>query len=205
MTEQAVIAKLQDYKRIVGRIRVLERHHVGMGYTVNAIAHDDQLQELHRQLRGMPSYMYLSAREQELETTAHAYLARYPSGIRSQYHEVARLQGDDAEDEQRLQELTCKIAKVLEARLGAVPADGIDAVLERICELQELEAERDYIDNALTVLEEMHPGYGRLLRMRYVEDKPVNFSADELNVSVMTFHRWKVQAVQELGSLLQGR
>jgi len=40
MTEQTVIDKLQDYKRIVGRIKVLERHPVGMGYTVNAIARE---------------------------------------------------------------------------------------------------------------------------------------------------------------------
>ncbi|WP_438435423.1 RNA polymerase subunit sigma-24 [Gorillibacterium sp. sgz500922] len=201
MTEQDVIEKLQDYKRIVGRIRVLERHHVGMGYTVKAITQDDQLQELHRQLRGLPSYMYLTAREQELETTANAYLSRYPAGIRSQYREVAGLHSEDAEDGQRLQELTGKIRKVLEARIGAIPEDAIEALLARMCELQELEAERAYIDTALDVLEEMHPGYGRLLRLRYVEDKLPDEVAEELKVVRRTFERRRPKALEEYGRL----
>ncbi|MCL6460011.1 MAG: RNA polymerase subunit sigma-24 [Gorillibacterium sp.] len=200
MSEQAAIQQLQEYKRIVGRIKVLERQSVGMGYTVSAISHDDQLQELHKQLRGLPSYMYLSAREQELETAAHAYLDRYPAGIRSQYREVAGLSSGDPEDEQRLRDLTQRIRKVLEARIGT--SDGYEEILERMCELQELEVQKEYIDNALNVLDDMYPGYGRLLRLRYLDDQDIGGILQELNIARRTFDRWRPQALIEYGRLI---
>ncbi|MEB9892982.1 RNA polymerase subunit sigma-24, partial [Bacillus cereus] len=80
--EQQVIEQLTGYRDIVGRLRVLETYSVGNGITVSRLNEDDHLQELHRKLRGLPSYMYLTAREQRLESIAHAYLTDYPAGTR---------------------------------------------------------------------------------------------------------------------------
>lgn len=201
MSEQQVIEQLQEYRRIVARIKVLERQPVGMGYTVSMINQDDKLQELHERLKGLPSYMYLTAREQELETTAHIHLHRYPAGIRSQHREISGLRDEDPEETERLKDLTKRIKTVLEARTGT--ADGYEEIMERMTELQELQVEKEYIDNALDVLEELRPGYGRLIRLRYIEGLTVEKAALELKIVRKTFTRWSQKAVEEYSGLMR--
>jgi DNA-directed RNA polymerase specialized sigma24 family protein len=57
--EQQVIAQLNAYKRLKARKKQLEGTSVGPGVRLSAVSEDDHLQELHRQLRKLPSYMYL--------------------------------------------------------------------------------------------------------------------------------------------------
>lgn len=190
-----VISQLQEYKRVVARIKILEKYPIGAGISIGSIYADDKLQDLHRELRDLPSYMYLSKREQELETTAHAYLTKYPLGVRSQLHEVRRLNGADSEDEKKLRELERKIEKILAARVGKV--QGFEGILERISELQELGQQKDYVDYILDVLEEYKPGYGRLLRLRYIEDRSAIEVASELKVVRKTLTRWTEKALSE--------
>lgn len=194
MTEQEVIEQLSRYRELQARIQVLSTYSVGAGITVSRLSQDDQLQELHRRLRGLPSYMYLSEKEQRLETTAHAYLRRYPAGIRSQLYEVP-LQGADAEDEKMLQELRKKIKKVFESR-GYDMRDDIDAVLDRLVELQDLQDEVSRIDTVLAALERYKPEYARLLRLRYVEGKQTEVAAKELGIVRQTLHRWEPKAIK---------
>ncbi|CAH8718460.1 hypothetical protein WDD9_005231 [Paenibacillus melissococcoides] len=97
--EQQVIEQLTGYRDIVGRLRVLETYSVGNGITVSRLNEDDHLQELHRKLRGLPSYMYLTAREQRLESIAHAYLTDYPAGTRKQRQAVSECLSSDGGSE----------------------------------------------------------------------------------------------------------
>lgn len=197
--EKSVINQLKRYKRIIGRIKILEKYPVGGGIYLSSMAQDDQLQELHRKLRQMPSYMYLNKHEQQLETVAHAYLTHYPLGTRSQLTEVRGLHGADAEDERKLRELQRKIEKVLEARLGSY--DGYEGIIARISEIQDLEQEKAQIDWALEVLEEYRPMYSRLLRLRYVDDKEPEEIMDTLGISSTTFYNWRQKAVSEYALL----
>ncbi|WP_438431974.1 DUF1492 domain-containing protein [Gorillibacterium sp. sgz500922] len=195
MAHEQVIEQLKGYKRIIGRIKYLEKLPVGGGIRLSTISHDDNLQELHRQLRGMPSYLYLSKREQELETTAHAYLTRYPAGVKAQLREVQGLYSADEEDERRLREVERKILKVLETRTGQ--SEGFHGVLERLSEIQDLEQEKEQVDNALEALGEYKPEYADLLRLRYIEGKAVEQVADDLAISRVTFFRWKTRSLEE--------
>lgn len=50
--EQSVIEQLSQYRQKKARIQVLSNYSVGAGITVSRLNEDDQLQELHRKLRG---------------------------------------------------------------------------------------------------------------------------------------------------------
>ncbi|MEK8132483.1 RNA polymerase subunit sigma-24 [Paenibacillus filicis] len=202
VSQHWVVVKLKDYKRLVGRMKFLEKHPVGNGYSLSSIQHDDKLQELHRQLRAMPSSMYLNEREQKLETVAHAYLERYPLGTKSQLREVQGLQGGSAADERLLRELEGKIRKVLEARIGySADQGGIQGVIERVSELQDLQREVELIDRSLDTLGEYKPEYSQLLRLRYVEGRSVDEVAGEFCIARKTFDRWRAKAVEEYARL----
>lgn len=195
MTEQQAIELLSSYRQKQARLQVLSSYSVGAGITVSRLNEDDQLQELHRRLRGLPSYMYLSKREQQLETVAHAYLERYPAGTRAQLAAVPR-EGADAEDEKLLNELRAKIRKVIAAR-GWDIRDDIDAVLDRLAEYQDLKAEIDRVDTVLAALERYKPDLAKVLRIRYVEGKSTEQVAAELSIVRQTYHRWHQRAIEK--------
>lgn len=197
--EAAVIEQLSSYRRIVARMAVLANYSVGAGITVSVIRQDDHLQELHRKLNRMASYMYLSKREQELETTAHSYLTAYPSGVRAQLRAIP-LSGADADDDKALKEIRCKIEKVIEARTGN--KNGYEAVIDRISELQELEAQRAQIDAALSALEGYKPEYAKLLKKRFIDGVPANQVAQEASITDRTLRRWQQRAILEYVRLL---
>ncbi|NBD24326.1 DUF1492 domain-containing protein [Paenibacillus glycinis] len=198
-TEQAVLDRLRTYKRLIARIKILERHPVGNGMYLKSIHQDDHLQDLHRQLRGLPSYMYLNKREQQIETMAHAYLTKRPTGTRSQLQEVRQIQAVDAEDERLRRELVGKIEHVIEARSGA--RAGFDEVIDRISELQDLEKKKQQIEWALDVMEEYKPDYGRLLRLEFVQDKTPAAIMYELGISRSTLYAWRQKALEEYAAI----
>lgn len=195
MTELEVIEQLSNYKRLVARKKVLETYSVGAGITISRLNQDDQLQELHGKLRGMPSYMYLSKREQKLESVAHNYLKQYPAGVKSQQRAIPNI-GDDIADTKLLRELKQKIEKVVAAR-GYEIRDDIDAVLDRVAELQDLQDKIQKIDNVLEALENYKPEYANLLRYHYLEDKSWSEVAFEMNISKDVFYRRRKKAIKE--------
>lgn len=195
MTEQEAVEQLSRYRQLRARIQVLSTYSIGAGITVNRLQQDDQLQELHRRLRGMPSYMYLGKREQQLEATAHAYLTRYPAGVKSQLAVIPQ-HGADAEDDKLLQELRDKIGKVIAAR-GYDVRDDLDAVLDRLTELQDLQDEVNRIDTVLEALKQYKPDYERLLRFRYIDGATVTRSSLNLFITERTFRRWRDSALIE--------
>jgi len=196
MTEQEVIEQLSNYKRLQARMQVLSSYSVGAGITVSRLNEDDQLQELHRKLRGLPSYMYLSQREQKLETVAHTYLnGKYPAGVTSQQMAIQAV-GYDDEDTKLLQELKAKIAKVMAAR-GYDERDDIDQVLDRLAEYQDLQNEIRRIDDVLKALEVYKPEYARLLRLRYIDDIPAQEAAARIGIAERTFRSWRMKAINE--------
>ncbi|MFW5436344.1 RNA polymerase subunit sigma-24 [Paenibacillus apiarius] len=164
--EQHVIEQLTGYRDIVGRLRVLENYSVGNGITVSRLNEDDHLQELHAKLRRMPSYMYLSQKEQKLEATAHAYLLSYPSGTKAQFRVVQNCEPADKEDRLLLEELWRKIAKVTEARTGT--PEGYEAILVQLAEYQDLLAEKQQIDELLGLIKEQKSEYEELLRLSLI-------------------------------------
>jgi hypothetical protein len=197
MTEQEAIEQLSNYKRLQARLHLLSNYSVGAGITVSRLNEDDQLQELHRRLRGLPSYMYLSEREQRLETVAHTYLVgKYPSGIQSQQRAVGSVKGYDDEDTKLLRELKGKIAKVVAAR-GYDIRDDIDAVLERVAELQDIQIAIKRIDDVLLAVKRVNANYNNLLMQRYINELPVARVCEILGVSESTYRRWHSKAIQE--------
>jgi hypothetical protein len=193
MTEQEAIEQLSRYKHLKARFKVLSNYSVGAGMTISRLNQDDQLQELHCRLRGLPTYMYLNGREERLETIAHAYASGYPSGIKSQLKAIPK-RGADAGDDKLLRELRGKIEKVIAAR-GYDIRDDIDAVLERVAELQDLQEELQRVDTVLEALEEYKPDYARLLRLRYVEGEAVLNVYQQLHISESTYWRWYKRAL----------
>lgn len=200
MEESLVIEQLSSYRKKMARIEVLSTYSVGGGITVSRLNEDDQLQELHRKLRGLPSYMYLNKREQELEHAAHAYLGgRYPSGVKSQKWAIPE-DGVDEEDTKLLRELRSRIERVIEAR-GWDVRDDIDEVLSRVAELQDLRAEVERVDFILDALEAYKPDYARLLRVTYVDGAPWEEACRELRVSKDVYYRRREKALAEYGRL----
>lgn len=201
-TDHQVIEQLSQYRQKKARIQALSTYSVGSGITVSRLNEDDQLQELHRRLRGLPSYMYLSAREQELESIAHAYLGgKYPSGIKMQKRAVSVSVMDD-EDQKLLRELRGKIQKVIEAR-GYDIRNGIEEIMERLTELQDLQAEIERIDFLLTTLEAYRPNDAELLRLVHLEGKEIDDVCTEISVSRRTFWRKLSEAEKEYTFLAQ--
>lgn len=198
MTEQTVIDQLTSYRQMRARIKILSEHNIGCGITVSRVGEEDQLQALHKRLRGLPSYMYLSGHEQRLEATAHAYLRRYPAGTKAQLHAVPAGAMDE-EDDKDLQEIRRRIRKVIETR--GLYMDDVDEVLERLAELQDLQAEVKRIDNVLEALAEYKPDYARLLWLRYVEGLTPAKVASAMFISPATYRRRKEKAIHEFGRI----
>lgn len=195
MNEQQAIDQLSQYRQMQARIQVLSTYSVGAGITVSRLNQEDQLQDLHRRLRGLPSYMYLSKREQRLELAASAYMTHFPAGVKSQLAAVPAA-GADTEDDKLLRELKTKISKVVAAR-GYDIRDDLDAVLDRLVELQELQDAVNRIDTVLGALEQYKPDYARLLRLRYVDEIPAGEVAKEMNIVRRTFERRRLKALEE--------
>jgi len=193
------IEQLSQYRQMQARLQVLSTYSIGAGITVSRLNQDDQLQELHRQLRGLPSYMYLNKHEQRLEATAHAYLTRYPAGVKAQLAAVPR-SGADPEDEKLLRELRSKIQKVIAAR-GWDMRDDIDEVLDRVAEYQDLKAEIERIDNVLNALAAYKPEFAKLLRMHVIDGQSWEAVAEKLNLSKPVFYRWRKKALEEFERL----
>jgi len=199
MNEEQIINKLVNYKRLLARIRVLENFSIGTGVTVSRFSEDDQLQELHSRLRGLPSYMYLNAREQKLETTAHAYLTHYPVGVKSQLAAIPT-KGADQEDDRLLRELRSKIERVVESRGWDIRND-FDAVLDRVDELQKLQQEIEQIDSVLDEMEQYMPDFVKLLRVHYIDRKPWDEASAIIGVSKTVFYTWRKKALREYAAL----
>jgi len=199
VTEQQAIELLSSYRQKLARLQVLSTYSVGAGITISRLNEDDHLQELHRKLRGLPSYMYLSAKEQRLEATAHAYLERYPAGTRAQLAAVPR-EGADEEDEKLLRELRAKIRKVIAAR-GWDIRDDIDAVLDRLAEYQDLKAEIERVDTVLSALEQYKPDLAKVLRLIYIEGKTWGEAASEMSISTAAFYRRRRAALEKFAEL----
>lgn len=200
MTEQEVIEQLSNYRRLQARMQVLSNYSVGAGITISRMNEDDHLQELHNKLRGLPSYMYLSKREQQLETVAHTYLNNYPTGVKSQQRAIQSTVGLDDEDERLLTELKSKIAKVIAAR-GYGIRDDIDAVIAHISELQDIQLDIKRIDDVLSAVERLQPRYAELLRLRYIDKLPIAKVSELLGVSERTFRRWNDRAISDYSML----
>ncbi|WP_068779649.1 RNA polymerase subunit sigma-24 [Paenibacillus sp. GM2] len=194
MTEQQVIEQLSQYRQKQARIQVLSTYSVGAGITVSRLNEDDQLQELHAKLRGLPSYMYLSQRELALESIGHAYLGgNYPSGIKSQQRAIPGVVMDE-QDTRLLKELKDKIKKVIKAR-GYEVRDDIEEILERLAELQDLQEEIGRIDTVLKALETYEPDYAQILRLLYVEGNSIGDIQTEMGLSKRTYWR-KIAAAE---------
>lgn len=201
MTEQEVIEQLTQYRKKQARIHVLSTYPVGAGITVSRLNEDDQLQDLHARLRGMPSYMYLSKHEQELEQAANAYLTRYPAGVKAQQRAIRQINPVGEEDSQLVTDLYVKISKVVEARLG--PRSDIDKILDRLAELQDLQAEISRIDTVLKALEQYKPDYAQLLRMIHVDGLEIEEIAYKMQLTERTIDRRRKKAESEYVSLAQ--
>ncbi|BFH60732.1 hypothetical protein PAJ34TS1_13240 [Paenibacillus azoreducens] len=132
--------------------------------------------------------MYLSAYEQKLEQTAHAYLEQYPAGVRAQKRAIPP-RGVDGEDSQLLREIRGKIQKIIVARGYDDNSDQIDKVLDRLSELQDLQAEVDRVDFILSSLETYKPYVATLLRWIYVEGMELKELTEKLELSESTVRR----------------
>lgn len=193
MTEDQAIEQLSSYRAKQARIQVLGTYSVGGGIQISRLSEEDHLQQLHRRLRGLPSHLYLSKREQELEAIAHVYLRFYPAGIKAQRAAIPDI-GTYEEDDKLLQELRSKIAKVIDARAGC--KYDLDEVLERLAELQDLRAEVKRIDDVLAALGEYKPEQARILWQDLVRGRNWTDVAQELSLSKSAYFRLRSKAVR---------
>ncbi|CDN45367.1 MULTISPECIES: hypothetical protein [Paenibacillus] len=191
--ESLVRDAAKRYRAIGVQAKALGNYSIGGGMTVSRLNQEDQLQDLHKRLRPMPSYMYLNAHEQKLETVAHAYLDKYPAGTKAQLAAIPK-KGADLEDDRLLRELRGKVEKVVEARAGR--QGDYDAVIERMTKLQALLEEKEQTDEAVRLVEEERDGFGQLIRLYYLEQRTADSAAIALCVSRPTFFRWKPQAAR---------
>ncbi|NWL89999.1 RNA polymerase subunit sigma-24 [Paenibacillus sp. 79R4] len=198
-TKQTAIEQLSQYRQKQARLQVLSTYSVGAGITVSRLNEDDQLQELHAKLRGLPSYMYLNKHELKLEQAANAYMTRYPAGIKAQKRAVPVNVMDD-EYHELLQELRDKIQKVIAAR-GYEVRDDIDAVLDRLAEFQDLQADIQRLDFILERLQEYKPYEATLLRWIYIDGLDQNDLVEKLDVSESTIRRRIKKAEREYALL----
>lgn len=189
MTEQEAIEQLTQYRKKQARIQVLSTYPVGAGITVSRLNEDDQLQDLHARLRGMPSYMYLNKHEQELERAANAYMTHYPAGIKAQQRAIRQIRPVGEEDSQLITELYVRISKVVEARIGQRKQSEIDMILDRLTELQDLQADIQRLDFILERLQEYKPYEATLLRYIYIDGLELKDLAEKLDVSESTIRR----------------
>ncbi|BCJ86466.1 RNA polymerase subunit sigma-24 [Effusibacillus dendaii] len=198
--EAQVIEQLSEYNTIVGRIKILEKYPIGNGlYLTEPYSEDDKLQALHKQLKGLPSHMYLSRREQKLESVANAYITRHPAGTKSQLYEVKSVRTLDDDDKKLLKELGSKIEKVIDARHGTV--DGYEGALQRVAELQELQQKKEWIDDILKTMAEYKPHYSELLILRYIQCKDVEAVCNQIPTSRANYKRWRPMAIKEYAKL----
>ncbi|MEK4513614.1 RNA polymerase subunit sigma-24 [Paenibacillus sp. FSL K6-2524] len=197
--EQQVVEQLTGYGDLIGRIQVLSTYNIGAGITVSRLNEDDQLQALHRELRGLPSYMYLTGYEQKLEQAASAYLTRLPAGVKAQKRAVP-VNVADEEDRKMLQDVRSKIQKVIAAR-GYDLRDDIDVVLDRLTELQDLQTEQAQIDGILEVMSEQHGHYANLLRLHYIRGLTWDKTIVQMDISKSVFYRWRPLAVKKYAIL----
>lgn len=201
LNEYMAIEQLKGYKNLQVQIKMIEKYPIGNGMYLESTNDGDLLQDLHKTLRGIPSYMYLNSHEQKLESTVNSYLVNHPLGTKSQLHTVKNISVLDREDENRLRQLKKKIEKVIKARNGAI--DDYESILKRISELQELQDQVDQINYVLNVLEGYKPKYAELLRLRYIEEKTTEEVADQMNISRRTLDRWRPKAIEEYASLME--
>lgn len=192
------IERLSKYRQHQARIRVLSTYSVGCGITLSRISETDQLQQLHERLRPLRSHMYLTKREQKIETAAHANLGSYPAGTKAQRDAIPK-EGRTPEETRLLNELRGNVEGIIKARGGE--RDDIDEVIARITELQDLQAEVARLDQILTELETYRPNDARLLRVRYVEGKEPDAAASDLGITRPTFTRWQRRAAAEFERL----
>lgn len=196
--EQQVIEQLSEYKAKQARLQALGTYKVGGGITISRLSEEDELQQLHRRLRGRPSYMYLSQKEQKLETMAHTYLDRYPAGTKAQLAEVPHV-GLYEEDDSLLQQLRDKISKVIDARSGC--KSDLDDVLERLAELQDLQAEIERVDQVMKLLKDYKPEYVELLKQAFVEGKSWTEVAEVMCLSKDGYYRMRGKALREFAKI----
>jgi hypothetical protein len=193
--EESAIEELKGYKGLVGRVKVIEKYPIGNGMYLESNNPDDKLQDLHKQLKEIPSYMYLNGYEQGIEQTTFEYLTKFPLGTRSQLQAVRNIPTADEEDDKRLGTLQRKIKKIMDARRG--DTDGFKGVLDRLNEMQGLQDQINRIDHILDVMDDYKPHYARLLKLKYLEDHTVEVVAEKLSISRKTYERWRPKAVEE--------
>ncbi len=194
--ERQVLRQLSDYRRNIARMRILEKTPIGYGMSLDAFNDDDKLQDLHRKLKSMPTYMYLTEDEQDLRFLAAVYMRKKRIGTKSQLYDARRLFSNDPEVQRQLEKIGDKIEKVLDTRSGYSESyEGLDGVVQRISELQDLQRENEQIDLVLNTLDWYKPNYGRLLKLRYVEGCKVENIAKEFHISEKTYERWRPKAI----------
>jgi RNA binding exosome subunit len=198
LTEKIDVEKmLSDYKKMTADITVLAKYPIGMGMYIDQTNDGDLLQDLHKILKKMPTYMYLNNHEQEIERVANEYMYDHPIGIRSQLYQVRGVATVDDEDEKRMKQLKSKLKKAIEVRRGELNDKDYSKVLNRICRLQELQDQKELIDTAMAALEEYQEHLAKLLKLKCIEGETREKVAVKLNISTRTFDRWKDKAIEE--------
>ncbi|MNW40399.1 hypothetical protein D3C74_175130 [compost metagenome] len=193
--ELTAIEQLSQYRQKQARIQVLSTYSVGAGITVSRLNEDDQLQELHAKLRKLPSYKYLSGHEQKLEQAANAYMTHYPSGIKAQQRAIRQINPVGEDNSQLITELYTKISKVVETRVGR--RNDVDEIINRLAELQDLQADIQRLDFILDRLQEYKPYDATLLRYIYVDGLEQKELSDKLQVTEKTVGRRRKRAEAE--------
>lgn len=215
--ERLVLERLRGYRVARARAKVLKKQAVGMGLFLEVsvtadLSYQDKLQLLHKKLDALPENVYLSVHEQDIASTARAYLhGKNLVGLRSQIGAVRieRENADDKEDEAHLSELLRKMEICLRARRGVMRRTEEDVAIDRADrrmaaerELEKLRSEMVLVEGAIDALGDLNQELKDVIVGRYIEGKSVQVNAPELGMSEKTHKRREQAAIAVLGYLL---
>lgn len=79
--------------------------------------------------------------------------------------------------------------------------EGIDEIIERLTELQDLQAEVGQIDTVLQALESYRPEYARIIQRHLIDEVAWEEVAKEMSLSKSVFYRWRKKAIEEYEKL----
>lgn len=193
--EQKVRRMLKGYPKLEGRIRIAKRRAEGKGITF--------FDPLRNKLK-----------EEQLATIGRAYTAGNKEYMHQEKAEnlFHSIKGDDAEDEQMLDEIRgVMIGTRAWEGLASVTDDGkvklfevaqAESMQKARRQVEELENEKETIDLGMEELQVYRPDLEKLLRDRYIKDKCVLQVCREMNISEKTYDRRKKEAICEFAMLV---
>ncbi|HEU4962265.1 MAG TPA: DUF1492 domain-containing protein [Bacilli bacterium] len=192
--EEAVVKLLKEYRALDGKIQAAEAQAAGQGIDIPMEIEDEQIEQLAAIGR---AYSMSPSLDSTTVTRGQAEDFFFNA-------QTENTQDADALD---------RIAGIFAGLTPLSKSGHLDPTGQRVVTLQrqmELAAEevirlrnnQARIETALHHLQMIAPQHEKLLRMRYIESKPIVEVCEELSISRRTQDNWRKAAIEKLAPLL---